>query len=76
MSQHVDIARAWKEGEYRRSLSDQALAQLPENPAGIVKLTDAELGAVEGGMPPSCDDCGNSYPWWQCSYAQPPFECP
>ena len=44
-----DIIRAWKDEEYRRSLSDADRARLPINPAGIVELSDAELQAVAGG---------------------------
>ncbi|MGX1272349.1 mersacidin/lichenicidin family type 2 lantibiotic [Streptomyces phaeoluteigriseus] len=41
--------RAWEDPEYRSSLSAAELADLPENPAGIIELTDAELGQVLGG---------------------------
>jgi mersacidin/lichenicidin family type 2 lantibiotic len=41
--------RAWEDPEYRNSLSAAELADLPENPAGIIELTDAELGQVLGG---------------------------
>ncbi|HKS30082.1 MAG TPA: mersacidin/lichenicidin family type 2 lantibiotic [Pyrinomonadaceae bacterium] len=43
-----DIIRAWKDEDYRRSLTSAERALLPENPAGVVELTDAELGAVFG----------------------------
>jgi mersacidin/lichenicidin family type 2 lantibiotic len=45
-----NIIRAWKDEAYRRSLSDAERALLPENPAGLIELTDAELGAVTGGQ--------------------------
>ncbi|MFC9289487.1 mersacidin/lichenicidin family type 2 lantibiotic [Streptomyces sp. NPDC057052] len=41
--------RAWEDPEYRSSLNTEELADLPENPAGIIELTDAELGQVLGG---------------------------
>jgi mersacidin/lichenicidin family type 2 lantibiotic len=41
--------RAWEDPDYRSSLSAAELADLPENPAGIIELTDAELGHVLGG---------------------------
>ena len=44
-----DIIRAWKDAEYRRSLSEAERAMLPEHPAGLVDLTDAELATVAGG---------------------------
>jgi mersacidin/lichenicidin family type 2 lantibiotic len=46
----MDIIRAWKDEEYRNSLSEAERAALPENPAGLITLTDEELGAVAGGM--------------------------
>lgn len=47
-----DVVRAWKDAKYRRSLSPEQLAQLPENPAGMVELSDSELGAAGGAKPP------------------------
>jgi mersacidin/lichenicidin family type 2 lantibiotic len=46
---HQDIIRAWKDEEYRNSLSESERAQLPENPAGLIELPDSELEAVAGG---------------------------
>ena len=43
-----DIIRAWKDPDYRASLSGSKLAQLPKNPAGMVELTDADLLGVGG----------------------------
>jgi mersacidin/lichenicidin family type 2 lantibiotic len=47
-----EIVRGWKDEEYRRMLSDEQRAALPENPAGLTELTDVELGAVGGGEAP------------------------
>src|SRR5262245_47628574 len=47
---HLDIIRAWKDEEYRLSLSTAERAQLPDNQAGLIELTDAQLGAVAGGF--------------------------
>jgi mersacidin/lichenicidin family type 2 lantibiotic len=44
-----DIIRAWKDEQYRLSLSDAERARLPTNPAGIVELSDSELQSVAGG---------------------------
>ena len=44
-----DIIRAWKDEEYRNSLTDEQRASMPMNPAGKIELTDADLGAVAGG---------------------------
>jgi mersacidin/lichenicidin family type 2 lantibiotic len=49
------IIRAWEDPEFRSSLSESELAALPENPAGAIELTDAELSAVRG-----ADQSGNS----------------
>lgn len=49
MTTNVDIVRAWKDEEYRRSLTEAQRAALPENPAGLVELTPAELERVAGG---------------------------
>jgi mersacidin/lichenicidin family type 2 lantibiotic len=45
----MDIIRAWKDPEYRLSLSEAERALLPAHPAGLIELTDLELGAVIGG---------------------------
>lgn len=47
---HQDIIRAWKDREYRSSLSEVERALLPENPAGLIDLTDTELDAIAGGF--------------------------
>ncbi|WP_009630786.1 mersacidin/lichenicidin family type 2 lantibiotic [Synechocystis sp. PCC 7509] len=45
---HENIVRAWKDTEFCNSLSEKERLLLPENPVGLVQLTDAELGAVVG----------------------------
>ena len=52
MSTH-DIIRAWKDEEYRESLSETERAALPQHPAGQIELSDAELETVAGGIVPS-----------------------
>ena len=47
----LDIIRAWKDADYRESLSDAERAALPENPAGLMELPEAALGNVAGGGP-------------------------
>jgi mersacidin/lichenicidin family type 2 lantibiotic len=44
-----DIIRAWKDPEYRLSLNESERALLPDHPAGLIELTDAELDGVAGG---------------------------
>jgi len=46
---YMEIIRAWKDEEYRLSLSEEQRAQLPENPAGLIELTDVELEVAVGG---------------------------
>jgi mersacidin/lichenicidin family type 2 lantibiotic len=43
------VIRAWKDEEYRASLTEQERALLPEHPAGINELSDAELEQLAGG---------------------------
>lgn len=54
----MDIIRAWKDADYRNSLSEAERAALPAHPAGdLVALTDADLGLAVGGLggaEPSC----------------------
>jgi mersacidin/lichenicidin family type 2 lantibiotic len=45
---NIDIVRAWKDEEYRSSLSAEQQALLPANPAGELELSDADLEAVHG----------------------------
>ena len=43
------IIKAWKDEEYRNNLTAAERAQLPENPAGLIELTDADLDQAAGG---------------------------
>ena len=45
----LDIVRAWKDEEYCQSLSDTQRASLPQNPAGVIELSDADLSSAGGG---------------------------
>ena len=47
----IDIIRAWKDAEYRQSLSATELAMMPAHPAGLIDLTDDDLESVAGGKP-------------------------
>ena len=55
-----DIIRAWKDAEYRQSLSEAERAMLPEHPAGLIDVTDAELATVAGGKKPGPTVKGHS----------------
>jgi len=45
----LDIIRAWKDEEYCESLTLAERARVPQNPAGVIELTDPEMHQVEGG---------------------------
>lgn len=47
---HLDVIRAWKDEEYRLSLSEAEQALLPENPAGLIELADADLVDVSAAV--------------------------
>jgi len=47
---HDKIIRAWKDPEFRASMSEEEKSQLPENPAGAIELTDDELDMATGGQ--------------------------
>ena len=46
---NLDIVRAWKDEEYRNSLTEAQRSQLPENPAGAIELSNLEAETVAGG---------------------------
>jgi len=50
---HPDIIRAWKDEDYRASLSAEQLSLLPENPAGLIELSDEDMSSLSGG----CTTC-------------------
>jgi mersacidin/lichenicidin family type 2 lantibiotic len=58
---HVNIIRAWKDEEYRSSLSDTERAMLPDHPAGLIELQEADLDAIAGGRAPTYY-CGTNEP--------------
>lgn len=43
------IIEAWRDEEYRESLDAETRSLLPENPAGEIELTGAELADIAGG---------------------------
>lgn len=46
----LDIIRAWKDEIYRRTLSEEQKAQLPESPIGNLELSDADLEIVQSAL--------------------------
>ncbi|MDY6876289.1 MAG: mersacidin/lichenicidin family type 2 lantibiotic [Chloroflexota bacterium] len=64
---NLDVIRAWKDEGYRNSLSEAERALLPENPAGAIELTDADLDAA-GAATDACMSLGCCpYFTWPCS---------
>lgn len=45
----LDIIRAWKDEEYCESLTAMERSRVPQNPAGIIELSDPEMNQAEGG---------------------------
>jgi len=44
------IIRAWKDEEFRNSLTTEQRSLLPANPAGLLELTDEALDGLVAGM--------------------------
>jgi mersacidin/lichenicidin family type 2 lantibiotic len=62
--------RAWKDEDFRLSLSDAERASLPQNPAGPIELSDAELRAAGGGIIHTFKACSVfCLPTWVCTGA-------
>ncbi len=59
------IIRAWKDQDYRSSLSAKQRASLPQHPAGSIELDNAALKEVIGGYPHSqvAQACTYSSTW-------------
>jgi mersacidin/lichenicidin family type 2 lantibiotic len=53
----LNIIRAWKDEEYCSSLSETERMLLPQNPAGLVVVSDDDLGGVNGAAFGSCHSC-------------------
>jgi mersacidin/lichenicidin family type 2 lantibiotic len=49
MHKKIDVVRAWRDEEYRNSLTEQERASLPENPAGMATVDDSTLRSITGG---------------------------
>jgi mersacidin/lichenicidin family type 2 lantibiotic len=57
-----DIIRAWKDEDYRDSLSEEQRSHLPENPAGEIELSDEEMESLAGGASVLC--CQGPFSRW------------
>ncbi|MER5318683.1 mersacidin/lichenicidin family type 2 lantibiotic [Streptosporangium roseum] len=54
----MNSVKAWKDPEYRASLSSADLARIPANPAGPVTLSNRELETVAGATSGICAGAG------------------
>jgi mersacidin/lichenicidin family type 2 lantibiotic len=61
----LNVIRAWKDEEYRSSLSAAERAGAPPNPAGAVGISATEQNDVDG--PPGSWFACNSRDWMPCS---------
>lgn len=50
----MNKVRAWKDPEYRSTLTAQELSELEPNPAGLVELGTDEMDSVAGGTTWAC----------------------
>ena len=55
MHKKIDVVRAWRDEEYRDSLTEAERASLPENPAGVATVDDTALRSVSGGLTVRCN---------------------
>jgi len=62
------IIRAWKDAEYRNNLSETERAALPDNPAGVIELSDASLSDATGALAKRDDTT-----LWTCTMCLPCF---
>ncbi len=44
-----DVIRAWRDGEFYSSLTDEQRAAMPESPASVIDLGDEVLANISGG---------------------------
>jgi mersacidin/lichenicidin family type 2 lantibiotic len=64
----IDVVRAWRDEEYRNSLTAEERASLPESPAGLAVVQDSVLASITGG-------CGTPTTFvYSC--VKPPVACP
>jgi mersacidin/lichenicidin family type 2 lantibiotic len=68
----LNIIRAWKDAEYRQSLSEAERALLPEHPAGLIELSDVDLIAAGGRPRAGCPDTWSTV---ECTYPTMTNDC-
>jgi mersacidin/lichenicidin family type 2 lantibiotic len=72
MEKRIDVVRAWRDEEYRNSLSAAERASLPENPAGVATVDESALRSVTGGALSKIIQCTTV----ATSCVKPGQECP
>jgi mersacidin/lichenicidin family type 2 lantibiotic len=63
-----NIIRAWKDEEFRSSLGEAEREMIPENPAGLMELTDEALDVLAGGVAQQANSCD----WCSCALTEDP----
>ena len=60
----TNVIRAWRDGEYYASLSNEERAAMPDSPASVIELDDDVLANLSGGcsMPQYCPTSGYCSP--------------
>ncbi len=74
MHKKIDVVRAWRDEEYRNSLTPEELATLPESPAGIATVDETALRSITGGVGSKTIDPSCTTFVWSC--VKPGQECP
>lgn len=70
----IDVIRAWRDEEYRNSLTEQERSSLPENPAGMATVDDSSLRSVGGAV--TLRLCGGGGTTFADSCVKPGQQCP
>jgi mersacidin/lichenicidin family type 2 lantibiotic len=73
------IIRAWKDEEFRLSLSETELGTLPEHPAGMIQVSEDEM-QIAGGQGPTTNTILATmdficYPTMQCDGITASYSC-
>jgi mersacidin/lichenicidin family type 2 lantibiotic len=53
----IDVARAWKDEDYRAALSAEQLAQVPRHPAGGIEVQQSDRNDFEAGRNTKTPKC-------------------
>jgi len=73
---NFNITKAWKDAQYRETLTSEELAQLPQNPIGALELTDEALETVSGACGANVQFHQNFYYGYQCDgFHKPHSRC-